>query len=215
MQVLAFAVCVLGFISFPTHPTLPRPSNASFTSIPVTPSSSDGLLLSSYNSTSTGIGPKRIQPPPVPLDQLPEIDAVVISHNHYDRTLPSPSCSYPPLTLLTDPFPPADLDVATLTHIYKTQRPGSVHFFAPLGNAKWFKSVIGVKEDEVSEMDWWEERKLSVGEKGEKDAVGGSLRIVCTPCQHVRPSVPFPVVGTMALMLTKSFPTAVHRSFSH
>ncbi|BGP12912.1 Protein-lysine N-methyltransferase efm4 [Rhodosporidiobolus nylandii] len=107
-------------------------------------------------SPSQWIGPARIQPPPITLEQIPQVDAV--------------------------------LDVATLKHLYK-QPKGSIHFFAPLGNATWFKSVIGVKDTEVTEMDWWDERKLSLGE-GPKDTNvqeqdgAASLRVRCTPCQH-------------------------------
>ncbi len=36
-------------------------------------------------SPSTLIGPKRFHPPPMPLSELPMIDAVVISHDHYDH----------------------------------------------------------------------------------------------------------------------------------
>ncbi|GAA6005642.1 hypothetical protein JCM10207_005280 [Rhodosporidiobolus poonsookiae] len=121
-------------------------------------------------SPSQWIGPARIQPPPIPLDQIPEIDCVVISHNHYDH-----------------------LDVTTLKHLYSAQPKGSLHFFAPLGNRKWFKSVIGVKEEEVTELDWWEQREVRVQPGREEKAVatqveagkgGASLRVRCTPCQH-------------------------------
>ncbi|GAA5989432.1 hypothetical protein JCM11641_007902 [Rhodosporidiobolus odoratus] len=119
-------------------------------------------------SPSQWIGPARIQPPPIPLASIPEVDAVVISHNHYDH-----------------------MDVATLKHLYTSRSQGSVHFFAPLGNKKWFKSVIGCKDDEVSEMDWWEERWLTVQDGGEKsrqqeggEAGKAGLRVRCTPCQH-------------------------------
>ena len=36
-------------------------------------------------SPSTLVGPKRFQPPPVALRDVPEVDAVVISHDHYDH----------------------------------------------------------------------------------------------------------------------------------
>jgi L-ascorbate metabolism protein UlaG (beta-lactamase superfamily) len=36
-------------------------------------------------SPSTLVGPKRFHAPPIPLDELPHVDAVVISHDHYDH----------------------------------------------------------------------------------------------------------------------------------
>jgi len=32
-----------------------------------------------------GLGPKRYRKPPCKIDDLPQLDAVVISHNHYDH----------------------------------------------------------------------------------------------------------------------------------
>ena len=42
-------------------------------------------VLSDYASPFPGIGPKRFHPPPLALEALPKIDAVVISHDHYDH----------------------------------------------------------------------------------------------------------------------------------
>lgn len=83
------------------------------------------------------------------------------------------------------------LDVATLKHIYKSQPQGSVKFFAPLGNQKWFKS-IGFSTDDALEMDWWDERDLAVTlpvASGEREA--STVRITCTPCQHFTGRTPF------------------------
>ena len=51
-------------------------------------------------------GPKRFHPPPITLKDLPKIDAVVISHDHYDH-----------------------LDMETITHLSKDE----TIFFVPLG----------------------------------------------------------------------------------
>lgn len=52
----------------------------------------------------------RLRPPGVPWGELPPIDAVVVSHNHYDH-----------------------MDTRTLERL-----PRSVHLFVPLGMARWF-----------------------------------------------------------------------------
>ncbi|GAA5862758.1 hypothetical protein JCM8547_006534 [Rhodosporidiobolus lusitaniae] len=118
-------------------------------------------------SPSQWIGPKRVVPAPVQVRDLPTVDAVVISHSHYDHT------SY-----------------TTLRELYAKQEKGSVHFFAPLGNKVWFEKNVGCGRDEVTELDWWEEREVRLGEKEGKEGEA-SLRVVCTPCQHFAGRTPF------------------------
>ena len=75
------------------------------------------------------MGPKRVTPSPVQILDLPRIDVVLISHNHYDH-----------------------LDEASIREIAKIQP--SVEFLVPLG----LKSLLedwGVKN--VSELDWWQQ----------------------------------------------------------
>lgn len=75
-------------------------------------------------------GPQRVVPPAMRMAELPHIDAVVISHNHYDH-----------------------LDRETVRHLAK-QRAGSAHFFVPLGLKAWFAGQ-GIRA--VTELDWWDE----------------------------------------------------------
>jgi L-ascorbate metabolism protein UlaG (beta-lactamase superfamily) len=78
-------------------------------------------------SPSDTVGPQRLHPPPVQLDGLPAVDAVVISHDHYDHL---------------------DLDtVITLAH---TQR---APFFVPLGVGAHLRAW-GIPEHRIVELDW-------------------------------------------------------------
>ena len=74
-------------------------------------------------------GPKRAQPPGLALAQLPPIDVVLISHNHYDH-----------------------LDTNTVLALAKIAQAATL-FIVPLGVKAWF-SDLGISN--VKELDWWE-----------------------------------------------------------
>lgn len=78
------------------------------------------------------VGPRRVRPPGIRFTDLPRIDAVVLSHNHYDH-----------------------LNLATLKRIADTWP--AVRFFAGLGN-KALLEAHGLTN--VVELDWWDAREL-------------------------------------------------------
>ncbi len=85
-------------------------------------------------SPSTLVGPRRLHPVPVALEQLPPLDAVVISHDHYDH-----------------------LDMATVRTLVRTQ---TAPFLVPLGVGahldRW-----GVPADRIIELDWNESTSVA------------------------------------------------------
>jgi N-acyl-phosphatidylethanolamine-hydrolysing phospholipase D len=76
-------------------------------------------------------GPTRQVAPALALAELPHIEAVVISHNHYDH-----------------------LDRESVTALAR-QPGGPPQFFVPLGLATWFREA-GIET--VTELDWWQSR---------------------------------------------------------
>ncbi len=72
-------------------------------------------------------GPARIRPAGMPINLLPKIDVIVVSHNHYDH-----------------------MDIPTLKFLSEKHRPLIV---VPLGNAQYFKSF---KFKNIIELDWWQ-----------------------------------------------------------
>jgi L-ascorbate metabolism protein UlaG (beta-lactamase superfamily) len=78
-------------------------------------------------SPSRLVGPRRLHPPPVPLHHLPPIDAVVISHDHYDH-----------------------LDMATIRALTRTR---SAPFLVPLGVGAHLERW-GVPPARIIELDW-------------------------------------------------------------
>lgn len=94
----------------------------------------DGLVLltdpmfSQRASPMAFMGPKRYRGPPCTVQQLPQVDAVVISHSHYDH-----------------------LDADSVTAL--NARFGSdLHWFVPLGLAGWMQKAGCIN---VVELDWW------------------------------------------------------------
>ena len=85
-------------------------------------------IFSKRASPFRNIGPKRLIPPAIPLDAIPHIDIVTVSHNHYDH-----------------------LDIHSLKKISK-KHPEAI-FLVPAGDEKLLKRK---KIKNVYNFDWWE-----------------------------------------------------------
>jgi N-acyl-phosphatidylethanolamine-hydrolysing phospholipase D len=118
------------------------------------------------------MGPKRYTEMPCRVEDIPYIDAVVISHNHYDHL------SHPTLQTISEKFPNA-------------------HFFVPLGNKPWFKHMK-LPDHNVTEMDWWEERTLTLSSaEGSEKQEDISATVSCLPCQHTSARTAFDKARTL------------------
>lgn len=84
-------------------------------------------------------GPARMMPPGLSLDDLPDIDVVLISHNHYDH-----------------------LDEASVVALHRRQPDDPPRFYVPLGLKAWF-AARGIHD--VVELDWWESADFAAGLK--------------------------------------------------
>lgn len=84
-------------------------------------------------SPSATVGPRRHHPVPAELDELPQLDAVLISHDHYDH-----------------------LDTATIDRLTQLQ---SVPFVVPLGVGAHLRRW-GVPEERIIELDWGQSADL-------------------------------------------------------
>ena len=85
-------------------------------------------VFSDRASPFKNIGPERLIPPAIPLNQLPQIDFITVSHNHYDH-----------------------LDINSLKKISELN-PDAV-FLVPAGDLKLLKRK---RIDNVYEFKWWE-----------------------------------------------------------
>ncbi|BET69460.1 MBL fold metallo-hydrolase [Opitutales bacterium ASA1] len=79
-------------------------------------------------------GPKRVRAPGIAFEDLPKIDLILISHNHYDH-----------------------LDLDTLKRLHKKFAP---KILVPIGDRTLVKSA-GYKD--IVELDWWESVDIEPG----------------------------------------------------
>jgi L-ascorbate metabolism protein UlaG (beta-lactamase superfamily) len=84
-------------------------------------------------SPFTWAGPQRFYPPPLPLAELPPIDAVLISHDHYDH-----------------------LDWPTVVAL---GRQTDAPFLVPLGVGAHLE-YWGIAPERIVELDWWQSHSL-------------------------------------------------------
>jgi len=77
------------------------------------------------------LGPRRVREPGIAFDQLPRVDLLLISHNHYDH-----------------------FDVATLKRLNRSFSPRTI---VSMGNRPLLES-LGFQR--VHEMDWWDEIEI-------------------------------------------------------
>ena len=89
-------------------------------------------VLSKRASPFQFAGPARLHAPPIALGQLSGVDAVVISHDHFDH-----------------------LDMATVRQLAR----GGAHFYVGLGIGAHLERW-SVAAEQIHEMDWWDSAEL-------------------------------------------------------
>ncbi len=108
-------------------------------------------------SPTTLVGPTRFDPPPMSLEDLPAIDAVIVSHDHYDH-----------------------LDMASVTWLHAHSQ---ALFFVPLGIGAHLERW-GVETARIRELDW--DESFAVGPASVVDGADqpAPLTIISTPSRH-------------------------------
>jgi len=106
-------------------------------------------------------GPKRYRPPACTVQELPEIvDAVVISHTHYDH-----------------------LDLNSVKQLHQRYED-RIHWFVPGGSRSWFES-LGISSENIHDLVWWQSKVMPLsGGKIQDPNSEDSARIVFTPGNH-------------------------------
>lgn len=105
-------------------------------------------------SPSALVGPARLHPVPTPLSELPPVDAVLISHDHYDH-----------------------LDKATIRQLVLGQ---AAPFLVPIGIGAHLRHW-GVPEHRIVELDWG--GSISLASLG-RERNGTDLVLTCTEARH-------------------------------
>lgn len=90
-------------------------------------------VWSERTSPVSWLGPKRWYKPLIPLAELPHIDAVLISHDHYDH-----------------------LDRATI----EAMKNWDTQFLVPLGVGAHLE-YWGVPANKITELDWWDAKQVN------------------------------------------------------
>ncbi|KAI9635790.1 beta-lactamase superfamily domain-containing protein [Dioszegia hungarica] len=113
-----------------------------------------------FSKSCSPVGwPRRRVAVPFGVEGLGPVDAVIISHNHYDH-----------------------LDKPSIRAIEALGR--DTKFFVPLGTGRWFVK-LGIPLRRIFELDWWEiASKPQELRMDDLPALKAVFKITCTPAQH-------------------------------
>jgi len=114
-------------------------------------------VFSERTSPSQWFGPKRYTPTPCAVDELPDVDIITISHNHYDHC-----------------------DSWTILEVWRASkaRNRTPLIACALGNRAFFTNLLpDLATEDIIELDWWDGVQIDI-----KDI--GSMELICTPAQH-------------------------------
>ncbi|HVG26431.1 MAG TPA: MBL fold metallo-hydrolase [Acidobacteriaceae bacterium] len=100
------------------------------------------------------MGPKRFFPPTMRLEDLPELDAVLLSHDHYDH-----------------------LGAGTIRRLAGLKVAARALWVTSAGVGKRLRK-FGVPEGRIAELDWTQSREIAGAEPGQ------SLRVTAWPARH-------------------------------
>jgi len=106
------------------------------------------------SSPVSWIGPRRFFDSPLPLTELPPIDVVLVSHDHYDH-----------------------LGKQTIRKLAQLQAAKNAQWVTSLGIGKRLRS-FGVKEEKIVEMDWTESLTIT------SETSSAELKITALPARH-------------------------------
>ncbi|KAI9510614.1 N-acyl-phosphatidylethanolamine-hydrolyzing phospholipase D [Russula earlei] len=144
-----------------------------FVELPTPPGAARGVriifdpVFSNRCSPSKWLGPARFTDAPCEVEDIPAVDAIVLS---VFRS--SDAC--------------ASTDIPTLRALIANPS-SSARIFVALNNAAYLSGALDTPHHRFHELDWWDERFLRVALPSSVGgpAVNAEVRISCTPSQHV------------------------------
>ena len=107
------------------------------------------------------MGPKRFFPPTLPLEALPELDAILISHDHYDH-----------------------LGANTVKQLSQLNSTARARWVTSAGVGKRLRK-FGVGADRIQELDWTQSTALAGAELGQ------GVTVTAWPARHFSGRTPF------------------------
>ena len=113
------------------------------------------------------MGPKRFYAPTLPLESLPELDAVLISHDHYDH-----------------------LGSGTIRRLSQLNATARTRWITSLGVGKRLRS-FGVAGERIQELDWTQSTDVAGLELGQ------GVRVTAWPARHFSGRTPWDRLATL------------------